>query len=316
MVDLGKAGRQLSAVGARTGDDDKRLVRLDIFIGPVPGVADDEVDVGRIAAGVAVRVDPDAPALELAPEDFGRGLVVEAGDDDAADGQAVFGEVVDKLQGVDVVGDAEIRPDLFPLDVAGIDAQEDVRPVTELLEQAHLDIGIEPGQNPGGVHVKENLAAEFQIQLVFEAADSIENRRFLFGQVFFVVESDREGHEETPRPRRPGNGPSRPMSFIDFVGAAVKRRNRPPWEAALGRSLRRAENVLDVPGRRRARRDVWVVREARFRFFGGASSRPTRWLAASRSGRSIYFVPPAWPGSDGNTAPAASAFPMFHSPRA
>ena len=75
-------------------------------------------------------------------------------------------QVVDQLQGVDVVGDAEVGPDLLPLDVAGVDAEQDVGLVLELLEQPHLDVGVEAGQDAGGVIVEEQLAAELQVELV------------------------------------------------------------------------------------------------------------------------------------------------------
>ncbi len=83
---------------------------------------------------------------------LGRGLVVEAGDDHGPDVDAPLAEVVDQLQRVGVVGDAEIRPDLLALDVAGVDAEDDVGLVLELLQQPHLDVGIvaRAGRGPRG----------------------------------------------------------------------------------------------------------------------------------------------------------------------
>ena len=85
VVELGQAGGQLAAARPRPGDDDQRMLGLDVVVGAVAVVADDDVDVGRIALGEAVGVDADAPPLELVLEDPRRGLVVEAGDDDGPD---------------------------------------------------------------------------------------------------------------------------------------------------------------------------------------------------------------------------------------
>ena len=170
------------------------LLGLDVVVGPVALVADDDVDVGRIALGEAVGVDPDAPPLELVLEDPGRGLVVEPGDDDGPDLDAPLAQVVDELHGVDVVGDAEIGPHLLPLDVAGVDAEEDIGLVLELLEEPHLDVGIVAGQDPGGVIVEEELAAEFEVELVREAAHPLEDGSLLFLRGTCRCRIRRRGH--------------------------------------------------------------------------------------------------------------------------
>ena len=76
------------------------------------------------------------------------GLVVEAGDHDSANLEAARAEVVDELEGVGIVGDAEVGPDFAPVDVAGVDAEDNLRVARELLEQPHFDVGIETGQHP------------------------------------------------------------------------------------------------------------------------------------------------------------------------
>ena len=72
MIELGQAGGQLAAAGPGPGDDDEGVLGLDVVIRAVAFVADDDVDVGRIALGEAVGVDADALALELVLEDRGR----------------------------------------------------------------------------------------------------------------------------------------------------------------------------------------------------------------------------------------------------
>ena len=194
MVDLGEAGGQLAASGPGPGDDDQGVLGLDVVVGAVALVADDDVDVGRIALGEAVGIDADALPLELVLEDAGGRLVVEPGDDHGPDLDAPLAQVVDELHGVDVVRVAEIGPHLFPFDVAGIDAEQEVGLAAELLEELHLDVGVVAGQDPGGVVIEEELAPEFEVELAREAGHPFEDGLLLFFEVMGVVESDGVGH--------------------------------------------------------------------------------------------------------------------------
>ena len=90
---------------------------------------------------------------------------------------------------------AEIGPHLLPLDVAGVDAEDDIRLAPELLEEPHLDVGVVAGQDPGGMVVEEELAAELEVELVLEAAHPFEDGFLLFLEVVGVVESDGVVHE-------------------------------------------------------------------------------------------------------------------------
>ena len=133
--------------------------------------------------------------LELVLEDPGGRLVVEAGDDHGPDLDPPLAQVVDELHGVDVVGVPEVGPHLLALDVAGVDAEEEIGLAPELLEELHLDVRIVAGQDPGGVVVEEELAAEFEVELVGEAAHPLEDGLLLFLEVVGVVEADRVVHE-------------------------------------------------------------------------------------------------------------------------
>ncbi len=121
-------------------------------------------------------------------------LLLVAGDDDGGHRHSPLLQVVDELHGIGVIGDAEIRPHLLLLDVAGVDAQNDFRSVPELLEEAHLHVGIEPREDPGRVKVEEELPSEFQVELVAEAGHSFPDGGRLFREVFLVVEADGVGH--------------------------------------------------------------------------------------------------------------------------
>ncbi len=194
VVELGQAGGQLAAARPRPGDDDQGVLGLDVVVGPVALVADDDVDVGRVALGEAVGVDPDALPLELVLEDAGGRLVVEPGDDDGLDADAPLAEVVDELEGVDVVGVAEVGPHLAAFDVAGVDAEQEIGLAAELLEELHLDVGVVAGQDPGGVVVEEKLAAELEVELVGEPGHPVEDGPLLFLEVAVVVEAGQGGH--------------------------------------------------------------------------------------------------------------------------
>jgi hypothetical protein len=145
-----------------------------------------------------VGEDAQAAAFEPAAELVGGGLAVVAGDDDGGDGDVAVVEIVDELHGVGVVGDAEIGAHFAAFDVAGVDAQDDFGLVLELMEQAHLDVGVVAGQDAGGVEVEEELAAEFQEELV-GGARAFEDAGGLLAQVALVVESGGAAHVSSRR---------------------------------------------------------------------------------------------------------------------
>ena len=98
-------------------------------------------------------------------------------------------EIVDQLEGVGVVGDAEIGADLLSFDVSRIDTEQDIGLVLELPDQAHLYIRIVTGKDAGGMIIIEQLAPEFEVELVVEPFNSFENLGDLLTDVFFVVET-------------------------------------------------------------------------------------------------------------------------------
>jgi len=187
VVQLGEAGGQLAAARPRTGHDHEGLLRRNALVGPVPLVADDHIHIGGITFGEAMAINLDPSPFQLVLEQHGRRLAVETGDDDTQHVDPPRLEIVDQFHRVGVVGDAEIRPDLFPLDVAGVDAQQDIGLVFQLLQEPHLDVGIVSGQNPGGVIVVEQLASEFEIELTVETLHAVKNASCLFPDIKFIV---------------------------------------------------------------------------------------------------------------------------------
>ena len=141
-----------------------------------------------------MRVDRDAAAFEARLEDARRGLPVEARDDDGTDQQAPGAQVVDELHGIDVVGHAEIGAHLLALDGAGVDTDDDLGLVAELLEETDLDVGIVAGQDASRVEVERDLAAELQIEPALDLADPFDDGARLLVEVLVVVEADCRGH--------------------------------------------------------------------------------------------------------------------------
>ncbi len=176
--------------GPGPGDDHQGLFGLNVSVRPVSLVAHDGLDIGGVPFREAVSEDLDVSPLELVLEELGRWLVVEPRDHDPEDIDAPVPQVVDELQGVGVVGYPEIGPDFLSLDVAGIDAKQDVGLVLELLDEPHLDVGVVAGQDAGRMVVVKQLAAELEVELVVKALYPLKDLGRLLADVFLVVEAD------------------------------------------------------------------------------------------------------------------------------
>ena len=198
MIELGEADGHLAAARTGRGDDDERAVRLDELVAAVALIADDAGDVVGIALDGIVAVDLQPERLELGLEDLGGGLAAEAGQDDAAHAEAEAAEGVDQPQRVGAVGDAQVAADLALLDVHGGDGHDDLDLVAQLHEHADLRVGMEAGQDPGGVVVVEELAAELQVELAAELADPGADVLGLHLQVFLVIEPQFFDHPSSP----------------------------------------------------------------------------------------------------------------------
>ena len=142
-----------------------------------------------------MREDPDVSPLEFVLEECGCRLVIEAGNDDRAHIDAPTPQVVDQLHCVGVVGNAEVGPNLFALDVPRINAEQNVRLILEFPDQPHFHVGIVARKHAGRMVIEEELPAELEIELVVELLHTLDNFRRLFLDVALVVESDSAGHE-------------------------------------------------------------------------------------------------------------------------
>ena len=173
MIELAETGRQLAAARAGRGDDDERLCRLDIRVGAVALGADDRLDVGRVALGEPVNIGADAHVFQLFLKDRRGGLLGVLRDDDGVDGDSQLGEVVDEAQRVLIVGDAEVGAHLVFFNRAGADAHDDLGDIRQLAQELDLAVDVKAGQDARSVVVVEQLAAEFEVELVVEAVDPL-----------------------------------------------------------------------------------------------------------------------------------------------
>ena len=190
VVELAQAGGHFAAARAGGGDHHQGAAGLQILVFAKALVADNLGDVVGIALDGIVAADLDAQALQPGLKQVGGGLAGIAGDHHAAHRQAPAAEDVDEPQHVAVIGDAQVAPDLVLLDVPGVDGDDDLRLVLQLLQHADLAVWLESGQHPGGVVVVKQLAAELQIQLSAELRDAVPDVLRLHLQVLLVVKAD------------------------------------------------------------------------------------------------------------------------------
>ena len=189
VVQLGQAGGHLAAPGAGGRDDHQRALGLDVVVPAVALVADDAGHVVGVAGDLVVAEGADAKAVQplFKSLHFGGGGV--HGHAHAAHEQTPLLKRVDEAQHVEVVGDAVIAAHLVADDVLGADDDDDLSLILELQQHLQLGVRLETGQHAGGVVVIEQLAAEFQIQLVVELRDPLPDVLRLHLKVFVVVKS-------------------------------------------------------------------------------------------------------------------------------
>ena len=82
VINLGKTGRHLSGTRTGTGNHDERLGGFDAGICAVPFVRDNTVNIGRIALGRSMTINPDTPVFQLGLEGLGCRLIFPARNDD------------------------------------------------------------------------------------------------------------------------------------------------------------------------------------------------------------------------------------------
>ncbi len=168
VVQLAQAGGQLAAAGTGGSDHYQLPGGFNVFISAEALGADDVGSIRGITGDGIVPVDPDADALQTGLEGLDLRLLVESGQHHRADVQTQLPENINQADHIPVVGDAQIATNLVLLNVGGVDGNDHLHLILHLQQHSQLGVGLEAGQNTGGVVVIIQLAAEFQIQLATE----------------------------------------------------------------------------------------------------------------------------------------------------
>lgn len=97
---------------------------------------------------------------------------------------------------------------LVALYVVGGDDHNDLRFLFHRHEHTDLAVRLEPGKNPGGVEIVEQLAAEFQIQLAAKLPDPLADALGLEHYVLIVVKTQTSHISSSSRPVTRRSGPT------------------------------------------------------------------------------------------------------------
>ena len=145
MVQLAQTGSKLAAAGAGSRHDDDRTGRLNIGIGTIALVTNDQVNICRISGSRVVGIGADSAAFQLCHELFCGRLSVITGYDNAVDQKTVIGQILNQAEGFGAIGDAVIAAQLIALDIPRVYTDDDLSLILQLLQQTHLDVLIIAG---------------------------------------------------------------------------------------------------------------------------------------------------------------------------
>ena len=187
MVQLAQAGGQLAAAGAGGRHHHQGPRRFDIVILAKALGADHEGGIGGVALNGIVVVNLDAHTLQTGLEGLCHGVVVIPGEHNAGDVESKIPEDIDQPNHVQVIGNAQIAPDLVLFDVAGVDGNDHLHVVLQLQKHPQLAVGLKAGKHPGCVIVVIELAAKLQVQLAAKLSNALPDMLRLHLQIFIVV---------------------------------------------------------------------------------------------------------------------------------
>ena len=123
MVYLGKGRCQFPAPRAGTGNDYQGFFRFNIFIGAITLIADDQVDIRWISFGILMSIYLYSSAFQFVFKLDGRRLILKTGNHHSQHIDSPPSYIVDEFEGIGIIGNAEISPDFFPFNIAGINTE-------------------------------------------------------------------------------------------------------------------------------------------------------------------------------------------------
>ena len=109
------------------------------------------------------------------------------GDYYAGNHKSALDERFAKTQHILVVGNTQVLTNFVSLDVLRRQNDDDLQQVTELREHPEFAVRHEPGQHTARVHVVEQLAAQFEVQLVAELSNPFAYMLRLNAYVLVVI---------------------------------------------------------------------------------------------------------------------------------
>ena len=189
MVQLRQADGHFSAAGAGRGDDHQRALGLNVLVAAVALVADDACHIVGVAGDLVVAEGADAQTVQPLFKGFHLGGSGVLGHAHTAHIQPHLLKSVDETQHVQIVGDAVVAAHLAADDVLGADDDDDLGLLLELQKHLQLGVRLKAGQHAGSVIIVEQLAAEFQIQLIVKLLDALADMLRLHRKIFVVVKS-------------------------------------------------------------------------------------------------------------------------------
>ncbi|MPM84185.1 hypothetical protein SDC9_131256 [bioreactor metagenome] len=163
MIKVAQGCGKLPAAGSGSGNHHDGFGGFDVFIGAVSFVAHNQIDVFRITSRRIVQVNFNAFQLEFVLEDYCGGLFFVPGNNNGSYIDAIPFQVVDALQYVHIIGDAEIGPDFASFDISGIHAHNNLYLVFQFLQKTHFNVRSEAGQNPCCMIIIQNFSSEFEV---------------------------------------------------------------------------------------------------------------------------------------------------------
>ena len=142
-------------------------------------------------------VAADPQLFQPVKESVRRILSAVTGQHHAAHIQPHVPENINQAEDVLIIGDTQISPHFILLNVPGVDGDDDLHIILQLLKHPDLAVRFKARQYPGGMIVVKQLPAEFQIQLPAELVDPLFDLFRLRSEIFLIVKPN-GSHDERP----------------------------------------------------------------------------------------------------------------------
>ena len=197
VIQLTQAGSHFAAARAGSRYYDQGMAGLNVVIFAQALIADDMGHIGGISGDGIVPVAADPQLFQPVKESVRRILSAVTGQHHAAHIQPHVPENINQAEDVLIIGDTQIPPHFILLNVPGVDGDDDLHIILQLLKHPDLAVRFKARQYPGGMIVVKQLPAEFQIQLPAELVDPLFDLFRLRSEIFLIVKPN-GSHDERP----------------------------------------------------------------------------------------------------------------------